>query len=165
MFGSRSGAALDLNQSSAEIIPINSMYEGETDRQAAIPAPLTDDEIIVPKVASRNKTNAAQTTSGVEEKKQRARNRREQDYSQNVSQTSIEEEKQPVQEKKVSKTEAASAGPTPAEPIIDDAIEQKQQMKQPPVEETPPVEPNPPEAQDEKASLQRPDDVPPENMP
>ena len=59
MFGSRSGAALDLNQSSAEIIPINSMYEGETDRQAAIPAPLTDDEIIVNKVASRNKTNAA----------------------------------------------------------------------------------------------------------
>ena len=59
MFGSRSGAALDLNQSSAEIIPINSMYEGETDRQAAIPAPLTDDEMIVTKVASRNKTNAA----------------------------------------------------------------------------------------------------------
>ena len=59
MFGSRSGAALDLNQSSAEIIPINSMYEGETDRQAAIPAPLTDDETIVTKVASRNKTNAA----------------------------------------------------------------------------------------------------------
>ena len=59
MFGSRSGAAIDLNQSSAEIIPINSMYEGETDRQAAIPAPLTDDEITVAKVASRNKTNAA----------------------------------------------------------------------------------------------------------
>ena len=101
----------------------------------------------------------------MEEKKQRARNRREQDYSQNVSQTSIEEEKQPVEVKKVSKTVAASAGPTPAEPIIDDPTEQKQQMKQPPVEETPPVEPNPPEAQDEKASLQRPDDVPPENMP
>ena len=45
IFGSRSGVALDLNQSSAEIIPINSMYEGESERQAAIPAPMTDDEI------------------------------------------------------------------------------------------------------------------------
>ena len=102
----------------------------------------------------------------MEEKKQRARNRREHDYnSQSVSQRSIEEEKQPVEVKKVSKTVAVSAGPTPAEPIIDDPIEQKQQKKQPPVEESPPVEQNPPVAQDEKASLQRPDDVPPENMP
>ena len=67
MFGSRSGAALDLNQSSAEVIPINSMYDGESERQAAIPAPLSDDEIALNEANSRNKVNAAYTTSGIVE--------------------------------------------------------------------------------------------------
>ena len=34
----------DLNQNSAGDIPINSMYAGEAERQAAIPPPMEDDE-------------------------------------------------------------------------------------------------------------------------
>ena len=34
----------ELNQSSASAIPINSMYEGEEERKAAIPQPLDDDK-------------------------------------------------------------------------------------------------------------------------
>ena len=71
------------------------------------------------------------------EKKQKARNKREHDYSQVIEpNTSIEEEKQPAETKKVAQTVAASAGPTPAKSIENDATEQKQQ-KEPPVENTP----------------------------
>jgi hypothetical protein len=35
-----SGGMNDLNQSSAGAIPINSMYAGEDERQAAIPPPM-----------------------------------------------------------------------------------------------------------------------------
>ena len=73
----------------------------------------------------------------VEKKKQRARNKREHDYSQVIEpNTSIEEEKQPAETKKVAQTGAASAGPTPAKSIENDPTEQKQQ-KEHPVENTP----------------------------
>jgi len=34
----------ELNQSSAGVIPINNMYDGEDDREAAIPPPLEGSE-------------------------------------------------------------------------------------------------------------------------
>ena len=42
MFASNEGTNL-LNESSAGVIPINSMYQGEEERQAAIPPPMEHD--------------------------------------------------------------------------------------------------------------------------
>ena len=52
----------ELNQSSAGAIPINNMYAGEEERQAAIPPPLDTSEETIAENADEQKVDSADRT-------------------------------------------------------------------------------------------------------